>query len=140
MDDASSDEDIDILLNEPNYMSLVDSSRWSTTASINMNTKGALIQVLIMDEVIGKRQIQMENLRKGLTKFSGFFSLCQKYPEKCKSLFVYTDQDVTYDVFLKLMAPVFDNTGTHGDILTWFTDYLKEREREKTGAKLMCIY
>ena len=35
---------------------------------IDVSTKNSLIQGLIVEEVIGKRQVQMENLRKGPEK------------------------------------------------------------------------
>ena len=139
LDDATSDEDIDLLLNEPKYMALVDSSRWSATTAINVSMKSSLIQGLIVEEVIGKRRGQMENLRKGLAKFGSMLSICQRYPQKCKTLFVYSEREVLYTDFLKLMAPIHDDR--HSEVLQWFRDYLKAREKEKTGAKLtVCIW
>ena len=85
LDDAASDEDIDLLLNEPKYMALVDSSTWSATTAINVSTKSSLIQGLVVEEVIGKRR-QMENLRKGLAKFGSMLSIFQRYTHRSARL------------------------------------------------------
>ena len=43
LDATTCDDEIDLLLSEPKYMTLVDSSKWSVITSVNSNTKGEQI-------------------------------------------------------------------------------------------------
>ena len=99
-------------------------------------TKSSLIQGLIIDEVIGKRQAQIGSLRRGLGKF-GILSLCQKEPEMCKPLFVQVEKELTYKDFENMMIkPV---TEEHEEVFRWFLTYLKARENEKSGLRMQSV-
>lgn len=93
-----------------------------------MSSKSNLIQSLIVEEVIGKRQAQIGNLRKGLGMF-GVLSICKRYPELCKTLFVHTEYELNFQDFKSLLAkPVAEG---HDKVYEWFIDYLKDRENEE---------
>ena len=66
MDGANTEADIDEVLDNPSSMSIINSSGWDITVPINIQTKDRLIQGLIYEEVIGKRERQITALRKGL--------------------------------------------------------------------------
>lgn len=132
LDAASSNEDIDSLLNDQEYMTLVNTSRWSITDSINIQSKNILIQGLIIDEVLGKRSCQIESLRKGLGTL-GVLSLCQRYPQQSQCLFVYSETKVQFSTFEKLIVAPVDQDERKAEVFEWFLMYLKTRESEETG-------
>lgn len=47
-------------------MAIINSSGWDFTRVINLKSKGDLVQGLIFEEVVGKRERQLAALRKGL--------------------------------------------------------------------------
>ena len=132
LDMASTKDEVDELLSRREFMTIVDSSRWSLTATITLATKSQLIQRLIIDEVIEKRRQQMENLKKGLERLE-VLSICLEHPEVCKSLFVHSKRELTLTSLWLIRCDDIQNS----TVFVWFKDYLRSRESEKTGINTM---
>lgn len=95
LDVAKTDEAI---IDDANNLAIINLSQWP---AINTETKSHLIQLLIIDEVIGKRSHHIERFRKGLANLS-VLSHFQSQFETMKNLFVYSECDLSIDTFLKI--------------------------------------
>ena len=56
LDNATSQDDINDIIDDPRYMAIVNSSGWPTTKSITTASKSEFLQQLTLNEVILKRQ------------------------------------------------------------------------------------
>ena len=92
-----------------------------------MVTKMELVQTLIIEEVIRKRDVNIRAFRKGLF-ILGFLNLCRDHPLLTKELFVYTKQNLTASVFLSLLEPGLPpRSQLSQTTYTYFQQYIEER-------------
>ena len=70
MSQVETDAEIQVVLDKPDNMAIVNCSKWSPTQPITPVTKSSLLQELIYEEVVDKRHKQIAGLRKGLQHFS----------------------------------------------------------------------
>ncbi len=97
-----------------------------------MSNKATLLQGLIFDEVVKKRQPQIMALRKGLERF-GIMRLCRRYPKFMKELFVYSDRSFGAAEFLALIQPPTTTSEESKQAWDWFQHYVQSRESEPQG-------
>lgn len=102
IDNAQTEEDIDSILEESENMSIINSSGWPVTQQITLANKTALLQGLIFDEVIAKRQDHIAAFQKGLEKLK-VMALVIKHPQQMRKLFVYSDEILDADQLLSLI-------------------------------------
>ena len=72
-------------------MFILNSSGWSLTKPVTLQNKSSLLQYLILDEVITKRERQLKAIRKGLNRFQLLEPL-QRYKAVMMPLFVRENQ------------------------------------------------
>ena len=101
-DDAHSEEELDGILDNPEYMAIINASGWPLTRCIDLASKSSLLQGLIMDELIIKRSNQVAAFRKGLQHF-GLLELCKKHPSLSRELFTASSKHLNADAFLALV-------------------------------------
>ena len=95
-----------------------------------MATKMELVQILIIEEVIQKRDVNIGAFRKGLF-ILGFLNLCRDHPLLTKELFVYSKKDLTANVFFSLLEPVSPlKSPLSLAAYTYFQKYIEERGSE----------
>ena len=82
-------------------MALINSSGWSPVKQVTVTTKTELVQGLIFNEVVYKRDKQLRALRKGLENL-GLLKLLQMNPE-LKNLLVFEQSHLTGTLFLSLL-------------------------------------
>ena len=132
IDQATTEEALDQILQDPAKMAIVNSSRWPVTKSINLCTKSELVQAIMEEELLSKRGDNIRAFQKGLSVM-GFMTLCLNNPDVTKSLFVYEDRPLTASVFLQ--PPVMSKLITKPDqskvnqvnAFNWFVKYINER-------------
>ncbi len=132
MDRAESDEDIDLLLDILENMAVINASGWPPTKLIGMTNKSSLLQGLIFDELITKRQSQITAIRKGLASL-GILRLCRTYPHLMKELFVYSFRPFGAAELMALIAPPDTTTEQSRQAWEWFKQYVQARECEPAG-------
>ena len=128
LDEARTQEDVDATLVEK-YMS---ASCWDLTKAITCVTKHNLVQGLNIEEVIVKKEKQIQALKGGL-EWSGFLDLIRKYPEKMHPLFVHDGQKLTYEDFQELITENIPNQLDEKKAHEWFTDYIARCADEPAG-------
>ena len=105
IDQAQDDKVLNRILDDPAHMAIINSSTWPVTKGISMLTKMELMQTLIIEEVITKRDVNIRAFRKGLFVL-GFLNLCRDYADLTKPLFVHCEEEFTREKFMSLMAAV----------------------------------
>lgn len=70
MDDAQTDEDINSLLDDPKYSTIVNHSGWPVGRVLNLKSKGDFITSILVEELVDKRIQLLQNFREGLDHFS----------------------------------------------------------------------
>ena len=129
IDAANTNEDINNIVDEPKYLSLVNCSGWNPTKCINNNSKHEFLYLLIKEEVILKRITSMDALINGLERL-GVVTLLRTHPQVFKELFTYNARPLTASGFVSLMTPcsLSDMPMDHIQAYKWFLEYLKARE------------
>lgn len=84
---ATSDDELDQLLDDPAYSTLLNHSSWSLTDPVNRSNKHALLQQLILEEVIIRREVNLKAFRRGL-QVLGLCDLLEHHPQSLQPLFV----------------------------------------------------
>lgn len=81
-------ERINDVLENSSIMAIVNHSRWSVTDAITKSNKLALLQQLIWEEVVHRREHNLKAFRKGLN-ILGIVNLIQHNPNITRPLFVF---------------------------------------------------
>ncbi len=104
LDEAKTDGDIDTLLDQPASMFIINHSGWSIVDPVTTGNKAVLLQHLIWDEVILRREGNIQAFKRGLGDL-GLLQLVQRYPDLMKPLFVAQPdgQEVTALAFMGLV-------------------------------------
>ncbi len=105
-----------MILSRYSTKALIDSSNWSPTQAITVTSKSALVQELVYEGVIERRQTQVLDIRKGWQMFR-LVSLIRKHPEELRSLLVHNEQTSCLNV---------------NDMLNLFHFGVPKDEREQT--------
>ena len=85
------DDDIDCLCDAPSTLAIINNSSWSITEPVTMRNKSSLLQRLILEEVIIRREGNLQALRQGLDRLK-IIDLIVAYPTLMKPLFVSMPQ------------------------------------------------
>ena len=102
MDEANTPDDLDAILDTAKNMALINSSGWSPIQVITVNNKTSLLQGLIYEEIVRKRQNQIISLCRGLEKLD----LCRSHPELMRDVFVYSHTDMSATRLLGMIDPI----------------------------------
>ena len=102
-DKAKTDDEIDALLDRPSSMSIWSNSRWSILATINKLNKDAFLQQLIIEEVIIRREANLQAFHHGMSVL-GITGLIEDHPHLMKPLFVAQTTTLTASIFCSLFS------------------------------------
>ncbi len=92
------------MLEIQSVMAIINHSRWSITESITKSNKSALLQQLIWEEVIIRREHNMKAFRRGM-RILGIVDLLQRHPLLTRPLLVAEDDVVfTSQKFISLIS------------------------------------
>ena len=91
MDAATTDEEIDSLLDLPTNTFIINASGWSITESVTIEKKYKLIQHLLIDEVITKRRKNLQAFCLGM-ECLGVDFLLRSHPDLMMEIFVHSDE------------------------------------------------
>lgn len=137
MDSANTSEAIDDIVDE--NIAIINQSGWDPTAVITVSNKAEIIQGLLLDEVITKREQNIRALTRGMDHF-GILSLLLKYPDKFAELFTHTERNLTAEDLKKMI--ILSNppkTQAESSAYQYFLDYLDARENEPPGTPIFLL-
>ena len=142
LNDASGIEELNAIFDDPGNMAIVNASRWPVIKAVDVQTKTDLLQCLIVEELIHKRNHNMQVFRKGLNAL-GFRELCQQSQQLTKQLFVYNEKPLTPVSFLEVMSSTTsapDEGMQHeAAALRWFIKYIHDRGSSHSADTLETI-
>lgn len=120
---------IDVILDDDKYMSIINSSNWPTTRVINCTTKYELLQHVIENEVFHKRRIAMSCVARGLDRF-GLKALIKHNMKQLVDHIVTARESLRAETLLSIMKCETDGEERHERALDFFKTYLHAREGE----------
>ena len=101
---ASTEDEIDQVFDGPGNLSILNNSKWGHTKAITVENKAALLQHLILEEVIVRWEDNLKAFILGL-ELLGLRSVIKIYPTLMKPLFMHQDQaSLTADRFRMLIV------------------------------------
>lgn len=105
LDDAKTSAEVDSVLDEPASMFIINQSSWSIVEPVTVANRAALLQHLMWEEVILRRESNIKAFMQGLSCLN-LLELMQKHPELLKPLFVVEpdESELSVDAFLRLIG------------------------------------
>ena len=131
LNDASTEDEVDDILDNPSYAYILKSCGWCITKPITLSNKMQFLQHLVQDEVIAKRERNMKAFVCGLDCLE-FGELVRQHPEMTRSLFVAAQSaTISAKVFLSLISsnrPA--ESKEHARAFDYFKDFIAYLEGE----------
>ena len=134
LDEASTEEDVDAILDVPEYLEIINGSGWPCTQTISISNKSEIVQGLVTEEVIRKRVKSMDDLRKGL-KVVGILPLLELYPDQFKKFMVDGDKPITVEEFKEELSKKCTVPTEYPEcqVYQWFMEYIEEGVKSTEG-------
>ena len=85
LDSAENQKDLDVHIDK--YIEIINCSKWDPAKVITLENKGVLIGELLYDELVRKRQSQIQSIREGMQAVGLLPYICNN-PDICKQIFV----------------------------------------------------
>ncbi len=102
MDVAQSDDELDAIIDQPVHTHILNGSAWSAIEPVTMASKTRLLQQLMQEEVLVKRDKNLQAFRRGLTTL-GVLDLITAYPSLMRPFFIWRDQPLTAQSFMEMV-------------------------------------
>ena len=132
LDQSTALDQINNVLDDLRYTSILNSSGWPTTKYINTTTNADFLQYLIHN-VVHNWLKSVQSFCQGLEHLE-VVTLLKQNPDLMKPVFFcQCHQILTSDVFLSLANPINEERMV---IYDWFVEYVKSKSREATLEKL----
>lgn len=123
LDNAANTDEVDDVIDVPANAAIINSSGWSIAEPITHANRYCLIQSLIREEVISKRESNMKAFFCGLNVLK-VGELMLAHPERMKNLFVYQESHLSVDSFMTLVASVRPSCPKQAQALEYFREYV----------------
>jgi len=94
-----------------------------------LNNKEQVARELIFEEVVRKRDIQLDSIVEGL-KVCKFYQIIQTYPDMTREIFVIGKQKSPLKCFLDSVSTVKATEETTKEVISWFREYLLQASPE----------
>lgn len=136
LNDASTEDEVDDILDNPSYAYILKSCGWCNTKPITLSNKMQFLQHLVQDEVIAKRERNMKAFVRGLD-YLEFGELVRQHPEMTRSLFVAAQSGtILAKVFLSLISANRPESKEHARAFDYFKEFIAYLEGEGTDLSL----
>ena len=131
LDTATSQDDINDIIDDPRYMAIVNSSGWPTTKCITTISKSEFLQQLVLNEVIMKRQHAIKALCRGLDRLN-VAKLIQDNSELMQPVFLCdANRPLTAEALVRLISTPKPADERLKEVYGWFIQYLTESNCRK---------
>lgn len=95
---ATTEDEIDAILDKPSCMMILNHSSWSILEAITKANKDVMLQQLILEEVIIRREANLKAFRRGMRVLEITDKL-QEYSHLLRPLFVAEEHAITASQF-----------------------------------------
>lgn len=133
MVNASTEDEIDCVLDKPTNSHLLNGCGWSIITPIDPSNKLQFLHHLLLDEVITKRERNLKAFILGLNAL-GIGDMVKRSPAVAKKLFVKEDRMMTPDDFIKLVGSVKPKKSDECLAYEFFKDFVFSLE-----GSLYCV-
>lgn len=123
LDKACTKDEIDALVDLPANMSIINHSGWSITEPVTIANKAVLLQQLIWEEVILRREGNIRAFKRGLGHLN-LLQLMHTNPDLMKPLFVAKSEEVTAEVFMGLVSSLRPQKIEQQRAFDYFRDFV----------------
>ena len=131
LDEAKANDEVDALVDQPTSMFIINQSGWSVIEPVTMENKASLLQHLIWEEVILRREGNIQAFKRSLDCLQ-LLQLMQTWPDIIilKPLFVSQPamENVTAMAFLGLMASLKPHDEDQQRAYEYFHDFVVHLE------------
>lgn len=134
LNQASSQDDIQKLLDEDKYMAVVNNAGWPPEKHVTLANRIELMNGIIEQELVHKRERVIAAFGRGL-EVLGLRTLMCQHPQEFRCVFVYQNQPLTAKTFTGLIVSKPPLGKRKLRVYQWFMQYIQDRE--STG---MCVY
>lgn len=135
----STTQQVNNLIERESSMAIINASKWPSTQPITNLTKHSLLQKLVVEEVIKKRDDHILSLRKGL-EVLGFVAVMQRFPKQCEQLFVYGERLLTAAKLRGLIGTPRPQGSKQRQAYDFFSSYIDDREYTYGKCLHTCNY
>ena len=118
-------------------MMILNQSRWSIIHAVTRSNKDALLQQLIMEEVIIRREANLKAFRRGLSVL-GISSMMEEHPDLVRPLFIEEEHPLTANQFKSLIDCEQPSDPLQGRAYEMFMDFVAHIEGN-VHSKVYCI-
>ena len=137
MSDASSEDEIDQLIDQPANCYILNACGWSLTEPIVPSNKLQFLQQLMVDEVLNKRERNLKAFMCGL-QVLGIIELVKAHPDLTRQLFVSEKKTMTPECFMKLVVSVCPAKPDERRAFGFFEKYVSTLNGEYSECLLLC--
>ena len=123
LDNATSMDEIDQIIDLPESAAILNCSGWSIVEPVTMGNRYRLIECLIKEEVISKRETNLKAFFRGLNLLN-VGDLIVAHPKIMEPVFVFKHDKLTADSFMALVGSVKPPSPTHSRAFGFFRDYV----------------
>ena len=135
IDASTSQSEIDEIIDDPRYLSIVNSSGWPTNRCITMQSRSAFLHGLIVGE-FSKRVNLMKYFARGLDTLK-VFNAVKRNPVLMRHLFVYNEDGVlTLEKFVQCLRTKRPTDEEKGKVYDWFLEYV--HRKGAAGVLMLC--
>ena len=124
------------MLDKPSCMMILNQSRWSIIHAVTKSNKDALLQQLIIEEVIIRQEANLKAFRCGLGVL-GMTSMLEEYPHLLRPLFVEEEHPLTASQFKNLIESERPSDPVQSRAYDMFMEFVTHIEGKINGC--MCF-
>ena len=103
MSNAQTTEAFQLLVERFDVLEMISASGW--TGTITFRQKEAIIQCVLINELLFKRRSAISHIREGLSMLD-VLAVMKSYPDVMRPLFVYDEAPLTLEKFVLLVGIV----------------------------------
>ena len=129
LDEAKTNDEVDQITDTPTALFLLNQSSWSITEAVTMLNKSYLLQKLIFEEVITRREGSLQAFRRGLNHL-GLVPLLQSFPDMMKPIFVAEPVKLTAESFLSLIVSLKPQEAEQRHAFDFFCAFVQHLQGE----------
>lgn len=124
MNDASTEDEIDVLLDVPAHSYILNNCGWKITEPITPVNKLHFLQHLIYNEIITQREANLKSFYSGLNSL-GVGDIVKAYSSLTKSIFVTESAcPITVREFVSLISSKRPTIPLHMKVYDYFIQFL----------------
>ena len=123
------------MIDDPRFMAILNSSGWPVTRCVSLASKSELLQQLIFNEVVQKRQQAIHSVCRGLDQLK-VVKLLRGNADIMKPVFLFDPTlQLTPDILCNNISTPKPSDERLKQVYEWFLDYVRARDERKASLE-----